>query len=85
MRVAILEASHWHVPLYLQALEAPGLEVVAVSDLEQNCGKAIADRFGGHLYTRYEELLERESIDFAFAERFRPVFSGGVTRQARLG
>jgi predicted dehydrogenase len=67
MRVAILEASHWHVPLYLEALETPGLEVVAVSDLEQNRGKAIADRFGARLYTGYDELLERESVDFAFA------------------
>ena len=39
MRVAILEASHWHVPLYLEALETLGVEVVAVSDLEQNRGK----------------------------------------------
>jgi len=23
MKVALLEASHWHVPLYLDALEAP--------------------------------------------------------------
>lgn len=67
MRVAILEASHWHVPLYLDALETPRLEVVAVSDLERNRGKAIADRFGARLYTRCEELLERESVDFAFA------------------
>jgi len=27
MRVALPEASHWHVPLYLDALEAKGIEV----------------------------------------------------------
>jgi hypothetical protein len=34
MRIALLEASHWHVPLYLGALEAPGIDVVAISDAE---------------------------------------------------
>ena len=32
MRVALLEASHWHVSLYLNSLEASGIDVVAVSD-----------------------------------------------------
>ena len=39
MRVALLEVSHWHVPLYLDALEAPGIEVVAVSDAEHVEGR----------------------------------------------
>lgn len=30
MKVALLEASHWHVPLYPDALEANGIEVVAI-------------------------------------------------------
>src|SRR4029079_17548786 len=38
MKVALLEASHWHVPLYLAPLEARGVEVVAVSDAEQVAG-----------------------------------------------
>ena len=29
MKVALLEASHWHVPLYLDPLETTGIEVVA--------------------------------------------------------
>jgi len=66
MKVALLEASHWHVPLYLDALEAPGIEVVAVSDAEQVKGQAIAARFGSRLYSSTHELLERESVDFAF-------------------
>ena len=40
MKVALLEVSHWHVPLYLDALEAPGIEVVAVSDAQQAKGEA---------------------------------------------
>src|SRR4030095_12667153 len=66
MRVALLEVSHWHVPLYLDALEAPGIEVVAVSDAEDVKGEAIAARFGSKLYSSAYELLEREEVDFAF-------------------
>jgi predicted dehydrogenase len=66
MRVALLEASHWHVPLYLAALERPGVEVVAVSDREAVKGQGIAERFGCPLYQSYRELLERTKIDFAF-------------------
>ncbi|MGF6509431.1 Gfo/Idh/MocA family oxidoreductase [Paraburkholderia sp. 32] len=66
MKVALLEASHWHVPLYLDALEAPGIQVVAVSDAEQVKGQAIAARFRSTLYSSAYELLEREDVDFAF-------------------
>src|SRR4029079_14824117 len=67
MKVALLEASHWHVPLYLDPLEAAGIEVVAVSDAEQVKGQAIAARFGSKLYSSSHELLNREQVDFAFA------------------
>jgi len=67
MQVALLEASHWHVPLYLDALEATGIEVVAVSDAEQVKGEAVAARFGSTLYSSSHELLDRERVDFAFA------------------
>jgi predicted dehydrogenase len=51
MKIALLEASHWHTPLYLEALE----------------GRDVAARFGCPCYASYEELLEKETIDFAFA------------------
>jgi predicted dehydrogenase len=66
MRVALVEASHWHVPLYLDPLETKGIEVVAVSDSEQTKGETIAARFGSRLYSSSKDLLEREHFDFAF-------------------
>lgn len=66
MKVALIEASHWHVPLYLDALEAPGIEVVAVSDAEHVKGEAIAARFGCPLYSSSHELIKKENLDFAF-------------------
>ena len=66
MKVALLEVSHWHVPLYLNALETNGVQVVAVSDSEHVKGEAIAERFKCALYSSSYELLEREEVDFAF-------------------
>ena len=66
MKVALLEASHWHVPLYLDALQAPGIEVVAVSDAEHVKGQEVAARFGCKLYSSSYELLEKEEVEFAF-------------------
>ena len=66
MKVALLEASHWHVPLYLDALQAPGIEVVAVSDAENVKGTEIAARFGCKLYSSTYDLIEKEKLDFAF-------------------
>lgn len=66
MKVALIEASHWHVPLYLDALEVPGIEVVAVSDAEHVKGPEIAARFGSKLYASSHDLIQKEDIDFAF-------------------
>jgi predicted dehydrogenase len=66
MKIALLEASHWHVPLYLDPLEASGIDLVAVSDAEQAKGQAIAARFGSTLYSSSNDLLDREEVDFAF-------------------
>jgi predicted dehydrogenase len=67
MKVALLEASHWHVPLYLDAIERSGAKLVGVSDRENFAGGKIAARFNAPLYTDYRELLAREQVDFAFA------------------
>jgi predicted dehydrogenase len=68
MKVALLEASHWHTPLYLDALAAPGVEVRALSDSEKSEGaRRISERFKCPLYESYEDLLSQEQVDFAFA------------------
>ena len=36
IRTAFLGVSHWHVPLYMRAVEQDGLQVVAVSDENQD-------------------------------------------------
>jgi len=44
MKISLLEASHWHIPLYLDPLDAKGIEVVAVSDAAHVKGAAVAQR-----------------------------------------
>ena len=66
MRIALLEASHWHTPLYLPALAQPGVQVVAMSNREPAGAAAVARQFGCPLYGSYGELLQRHPIDFAF-------------------
>ena len=62
MRIAIVETTHWHVPLYLDALAAPGLRVVGVTDSAQRTGAALAKRFGCEVYGDLDSLLEVQAI-----------------------
>jgi len=66
VKIALLGASHWHVPLYLDALERADVRVVAVSDQEGLKGPAVAQRLGCPCYTSDEALLREQSLDFAF-------------------
>jgi predicted dehydrogenase len=67
LKVAILESSHWHAPLYFPGLERDDVEVVGVSDAAGFNGSKVAERFGTRLYPSFEELLDREKVDLAFA------------------
>lgn len=67
MRIAIIEASHWHVPLYLDALERDSASrVTAVSDETGTRGPVLADRFAAVHYDDWRQLVANEEIDFAF-------------------
>src|SRR5487761_2008395 len=66
LRIAILEAAHWHVPLYLPALRRDDVRIVAVSDSYQLAGPRLAAQVNCSSYASYRTLLEREAVDFAF-------------------
>jgi predicted dehydrogenase len=67
MRIAIIGADHWHVPLYLGALETnPTADVVAVSDETKTRGPQIATRFGATHHVDWRQLVAEETLDFAF-------------------
>lgn len=68
MRIAILGASHWHVPLmYIDALNALGEEIVAVADTSQDKVDIVKDKVDCPRYTDYEQCLAETKPDFVFA------------------
>ncbi|MBI5029486.1 MAG: Gfo/Idh/MocA family oxidoreductase [Chloroflexi bacterium] len=64
-RVAILEASHWHVPLYLDAL-AEQADVVAIADKNSEIVMARANVLGATAYQDWHEAAARPDLDMAF-------------------
>ena len=67
MKIVLLEVSHWHTPLYLDAVIAGGDRVVAVSDGNAEITGRVAARFGARVYGDWRGALEAERPDFAFA------------------
>jgi len=67
MQIVLLEVSHWHTPLYLDAVIAGGDRVVAVSDGNAEIAGRVAARFGARVYGDWRGALEAERPDFAFA------------------
>jgi predicted dehydrogenase len=67
VNVVLLEASHWHAPLYFDQIEAEGARVLGVSDRNRQIADAVARRFRARGYDDWRELLAAEHPDFAFA------------------
>lgn len=64
MKIAIFDVSHWHFPLYLSALQGPGIKVIGISDSASFAGQKFADQLNTKLFASNEDLLE-ENFDFA--------------------
>lgn len=67
IKTALIGVSHWHAPLYLRAVEQDGLQVVAVSDENQEIAGTYGQELGCRVYQDYRELLDKEQPDFIFA------------------
>ena len=65
-RVALLEVSHWHAPLYVEPLKRLGVPVVGVSDAQPRVSERFSELLGCPAYSDWRELLRRERVDFAF-------------------
>lgn len=68
MRVAIIGASHWHVPVYyLEALKLSEARLVGLADPDLAVLERLDPESDHPHYTDYRALLEREKPDLVFA------------------
>ena len=67
LKLAFLGVSHWHVPLYLEAVKTEGLCVAAVSVPDPACAERVGRELGCGVYTDALELMDKEKPDFVFA------------------
>jgi predicted dehydrogenase len=67
MKILLLEVSHWHFPLYIDALLKAGVEVVGVSDRNQEIFERETARFGCPGHVDWRTALETTCPDAAIA------------------
>jgi predicted dehydrogenase len=68
MNIALIEVSHWHVPLYVEALTAiDGVSIAAVSDGDEAEAARVAVRCGCKPYGDYRTMVREIRPDFVFA------------------
>jgi predicted dehydrogenase len=64
-KVALLEASHWHVPLYVDRLRQAA-DVVAVSDRNFPAARRVAQALGAQAFTDWRDALATPGLDLVF-------------------
>jgi predicted dehydrogenase len=67
VRVALIEAGHWHASMYAAALHALSVPVVAVCDRDPERARRVAAETGATAFESLDALLAKAEIDFAFA------------------
>jgi predicted dehydrogenase len=67
MKILLLEVSHWHYPLYIDALLAAGAEVVGISDRDLAIREREAARFGCPAHADWRDALAGSAPDAAIA------------------
>jgi len=67
MKILLLEVSHWHYPLYIEALLDTGVEIVGVSDRDPGIRGREASRFGCPGHADWRVALAESTPDAAIA------------------
>lgn len=67
MKILLLEVSHWHYPLYIEALLSAGVEIVGVSDRNPEIRGREAARFGCPGHADWRAALAESMPDAAIA------------------
>ncbi|MGF9947245.1 Gfo/Idh/MocA family oxidoreductase [Priestia megaterium] len=64
--VALIGASHWHVPLYINGIKQLGLKVCGVHDADITVARALAEDLKSIPFDNVDKLIETKP-DFVFA------------------
>jgi predicted dehydrogenase len=84
MKIALIEASHWHATLYIDALASMDVRVVGVSDQNPAVAARVAARFGCKASVDYKDMLTEARPDFIFAfgrHRDMPAIAAHLIKQ----
>jgi len=65
--IAIIGASHWHVPLYVTGLKELGVKVCGVHDDDPAAAGRVAGELGAPVFDGVDDLLDKARPDFVFA------------------
>jgi predicted dehydrogenase len=67
MKIALIEVSHWHAPLYFEAFESMELRITAVTDQNPEIAARAAKRLGCKADVDYKRMIQQVQPDFVFA------------------
>lgn len=67
MKIGLIEVSHWHASMYIEYLIKLNQEIVALSDKNIEIAKEWSRRIDCKYYKDYNEMLEKEKLDFVFS------------------
>ena len=57
MKIALLEISHWHFPLYIEDLLTSGVDIIALSDKNEKIRNQYGHKFNCSVYSDWRQLL----------------------------
>ena len=67
MKIALLEISHWHFPLYIEDLLSFGAEIIAISDKNEKIRNKYGNAFNCEIYMDWRQLVNETKPDVVFA------------------
>ena len=67
MKIALLEVSHWHFPLYIEALLSKGNEIIGISDKNLAVRDRYSNYFACQAFAEWQDLLNSVIPDVVFA------------------
>ena len=67
MKIALLEISHWHFPLYIEDLLSSGVDIIALSDKNEQIRNQYGHKFNCSAYSDWRQLLLDNELDAVFA------------------